>query len=74
MAKVESYATCKKKEQTVKEQIESKIAWEIWNVISDLQDVIWHRYEKSLIDLYLEEEHQNFLESQVESQTDDVPF
>ena len=67
-------APAKKKEQTVKEQTESKIAWEIWNVISDLQDLIWHRHEKSLIDLYLQEQHQNFLEGQVESQTDDVPF
>ena len=45
---------------------EIKIAWEIWNLISRLNDLIWDFYEEEFIEIYLKEEERKYWEVQKE--------
>jgi hypothetical protein len=39
----------------MKSENEIKLAWEIWHLISRLNDLIWDFYENEFIDLHLKE-------------------
>jgi hypothetical protein len=41
--------------------MEIQIAWEIWNLVNKLSDILWHRYEEGFLEIYLEEEDNKFL-------------
>jgi hypothetical protein len=40
---------------------EIQTAWEIWNRINQLNDLLWERYEESFLRIYLQEEDDKFL-------------
>ena len=41
--------------------MEIQIAWEIWNLVNKLNDLLWDRYEEGFLEIYLKEEEQKFL-------------
>jgi hypothetical protein len=45
----------------MKEERESQIAWEVWNLLEKLNDLLWNRYEKEFIDLMMAEEQEQYL-------------
>jgi hypothetical protein len=47
----------------MKEQQEKQIqtAWEIWNLINRLNDLLWDQYEDSFLEIYSQEEDEKFL-------------
>ncbi|MFH1674445.1 MAG: hypothetical protein ABIF87_13590 [Pseudomonadota bacterium] len=45
----------------MKDQKEIQIAWEIWNLIEKLNNLLWDRYEDDFLELYLREEEDKFL-------------
>ncbi len=45
----------------MKDQKEIQIAFEIWNVINKLNDLLWDRYGEEFLEIYLEEEDDKFL-------------
>ena len=45
----------------MKDQKEIQIAWEIWNVIEKLNNLLWDRYEDDFIEIYLRDEEDKFL-------------
>ena len=45
----------------MKTKEEIQIAWEIWNRINQLNDLLWDRYEDSFLHIYLKEEEEKFL-------------
>jgi len=53
----------------MRDENEIKIAWEIWNLISRLNDLIWDLYEDDFIEMYLEEEGRKYWEKQIEKYT-----
>jgi hypothetical protein len=70
--KITACSTCRKgKEQTMKHEAEIETAWEIWHLISKLNDLIWDHYEENFIDRYLKDEYQKCLRKQID---DDIPF
>ncbi|MEW6376895.1 MAG: hypothetical protein AB1502_14020 [Thermodesulfobacteriota bacterium] len=40
----------------MKDQKEIQIAWEIWNLVEKLNNLLWDRYEEDFIEIYLREE------------------
>ena len=40
----------------MKDQKEIQIAFEVWNVINKLNDLLWECYEEEFLEIYLEEE------------------
>jgi hypothetical protein len=42
-------------------QKEIQIAWEIWNLVNKLNDLLWDRYEECFLEIYLKKEEQKFL-------------
>ena len=45
----------------MKDQKEIQIAFEIWNVINKLNDLLWDRYGEEFLEIYLEEEDDKYL-------------
>jgi len=45
----------------MKDQKEIQIAWEIWNLVEKLNNLLWDRYEEDFIEIYLREEDDKFL-------------
>lgn len=45
----------------MKDQKEIQIAWEIWNLVEKLNNLLWDRYEEDFIEIYLREEEDKFL-------------
>jgi hypothetical protein len=45
----------------MKDQKEVQIALEIWNLINKLSDLLWDRYDKEFLEIYLKEEDDKFL-------------
>jgi hypothetical protein len=45
----------------MKDQNEVQIALEIWNLTNKLGDLLWDRYEKEFLEIYLKEEEDKFL-------------
>jgi hypothetical protein len=45
----------------MKDQREIQIAWEIWNLIEKLNNLLWNRYEQEFLEIYLREEDDKFL-------------
>jgi len=45
------------------EQDEKKIqaAWEIWNVVNHLGDLLWQHYEEAFFEIYCREQEEKFL-------------
>lgn len=41
-------------------------AWQIWNLIARLNDLIWDQYEDEFIERYLKSEEQKHWEEEVE--------
>jgi len=39
---------------------EIQTAWEIWNRINRLNDLLWEQYEDSFLQIYLKEEDEKF--------------
>jgi hypothetical protein len=52
----------------MKDEEEIKAAWEIWNLISRLNDLIWDFYEEAFIELLKTE----YGKSQTDSQREDT--
>ncbi len=44
-----------------REENEIQTAWEIWNQINRLNDLLWERYEESFLQIYLQDEEEKFL-------------
>jgi hypothetical protein len=40
----------------MKDENETQVAWQIWNLVTRFNDIIWDRYEDEFIELYLKEE------------------
>jgi hypothetical protein len=40
---------------------EIQIAWEIYNLVNRLSDLLWERYEDPFIEIYLQEEEEKSL-------------
>jgi hypothetical protein len=55
--------TSLKGEKKMKDLTETQIAWEIWNLIARLNDLIWDRYEEEFIELYLNKEEEKHWET-----------
>ena len=47
----------------MKDENEIQTAWEIWNLIARLNDLIWDHYEDDFIEFYLKEEQEIYLSS-----------
>ena len=45
----------------MKDQKEIQTAWETWNVIEKLNNLLWDRYEDDFIEIYLRDEENKFL-------------
>ncbi len=47
----------------MEEQQEKEIqtAWEIWNLIDRLTDLLWDRYEDSFLEIYSQEDEEKWL-------------
>ena len=45
----------------MKDQKEIQIAFEIWNLTNQLNDLLWDRYEQEFLDIYLKEEDDKYL-------------
>ena len=45
----------------MKDQKEVQIALEIWNLINKLSDLLWDRYDKEFLEIYLKKEDDKFL-------------
>jgi hypothetical protein len=45
----------------MKDQKEIQTAWEICNLIEELNNLLWDRYEDDFIEIYLREEEDTFL-------------
>ena len=44
----------------MKDQKEIQIALEIWNLINKLSDLLWDRYDKEFLEIYLKEEDDKY--------------
>jgi len=44
----------------MKDQKKIQIAFEIWNLTHKLNDLLWDRYEEKFLEIYLEEEDDNY--------------
>lgn len=55
----------------MKDRAEIETAWQVCNLISRLNDLIWDHYEENFIDRYLKDEYQKCLRKQIE---DEIPF
>ena len=53
----------------MRDENEIKIAWEICNLISTLNDLIWDFYEDDFIEIYLKEEERKYREGQPDKDT-----
>ena len=40
----------------MKDENETQVAWQIWNLVAKFNDLIWDRYEDEFIELYLKDE------------------
>ena len=49
------------REEEMKDQREIQIAWETWNLVEKLNNLLWDRYEEDFIEIYLKEEEDKFL-------------
>ena len=47
----------------MEELTEAQLAWEIWNILARLNDILWDRYEEEFMEIYLEEEEDKYLNS-----------
>ena len=45
----------------MKDQKEVQIALEIWDLINKLSDLLWDRYDKEFLEIYLKEEDDKYL-------------
>jgi len=45
----------------MKDQKEIQIAFEIWNVINKLNDLLWDQYEEEFLEIYLKQEDDKYL-------------
>jgi len=43
------------------DQKEVRIAFEIWNLINKLNDLLWDQYEEEFLEIYLKEEDDQYL-------------
>jgi hypothetical protein len=43
------------------DQKEVRIAFEIWNLINKLNDLLWDQYEEEFLEIYLKEEDDKYL-------------
>jgi hypothetical protein len=43
------------------DQKEVRIAFEIWNLINKLNDLLWNQYEEEFLEIYLKEEDDKYL-------------
>ena len=50
----------------MRDENEIKIAWQLWNLIARLNDLIWDHYEAEFIEIYLNEEERKHWEEQAE--------
>ncbi len=51
----------------MKNKTEIQIAWQLWNLISQVNDFIWDLYENEFIDVYLNKEEDKYLNSIIPS-------
>jgi hypothetical protein len=47
----------------MKKLTEAQLAWEIWNILAKLNDILWDHYEEEFMEIYLEEEQDKYLNS-----------
>ena len=45
----------------MKDQKEIQIAFEVWNLINKLGELLWDRYEEEFLEIYLKEEDDKYL-------------
>jgi len=60
----------------MKDQKEIQIAFEIWNVINKLNDLLWDQYAEEFLEIYFEQEDDKFLrtiEHSAPSEAQDKP-
>jgi len=44
-----------------KEEKQIQTAWEIWNLINTLNELLWDQYEAAFLQIYSQEEDEKFL-------------
>ncbi|TSA09895.1 MAG: hypothetical protein D4R73_06150 [Deltaproteobacteria bacterium] len=47
----------------MKDQNEIRLAWQLWNLTSGLNDLLWDRYGDEFIDIHLTEEDDRYVNS-----------
>ena len=52
---------------------EAKLAWIIWNVIQQLSDRLWDRYDQDFVSFTMEENHQDWLSTLFDTDRIDEP-
>ena len=52
--------TVKKGEALMKDENEIKIAWKLWHLVEELNDLIWNRYEDEFLQRHLQEQEQQY--------------
>ena len=57
----------------MKELTEPQLAWEIWNILARLNDILWDRYEEEFIEIYLEKQEDEYLNSKYYQDSDTGP-
>ncbi len=60
----------------MKEKKEIQIAWEIWNLINRLNDLLWERYDDPFLQICSQEEHEKWRRTITppKEQEEDPPF
>jgi hypothetical protein len=46
-----------KEESKMKDQTEAKLAWILWELFTDFNDLLWRRYEQQFLDFILNEQY-----------------
>ena len=44
----------------MKDENEIKIAWKLWHLVEELNDLIWDRYEDEFLQRHLQEQEQQY--------------
>jgi hypothetical protein len=49
---------------------EAQLAWDLWNLIEKLNNLLWDRYEYQFIEYHMKEEEQKYWDTLADNQED----
>ncbi len=50
---------------------EAKLAWHLWNVLQQLSDLLWERYDQDFVSFTMEENYQQWRSTLADSHSSD---